>query len=224
MQHKRHLQHAICKMQAMVIANAENGEEGVEVDTYNQAVEKIRQGIVGHTNQAMFRLKLFQQMSQGINSSTHGHTGCYSKPGGANGRDTTRRQLQGTPCCIRHNMPSGGKRFWQRTWHMIRHWHGARPDQWPNRSQAGRINRGRGGEEDEMVGGQKHLITDLHQEPAWTWTWLMWLSGWEGPCHACNLISYYCKGKPSTTSEQGKKKKNKLELSCAKLRKAKATY
>ena len=29
---------------------------------------------------------------------------------------------------------------------------------------------GAGGEEDEMVGGQKHLITDLHQEPAWTWT------------------------------------------------------
>ena len=48
-----------------VVADAPNGVVGVAADTYQQAIEKIRQGIVARTNQAMSRLKLFQQMAQG---------------------------------------------------------------------------------------------------------------------------------------------------------------
>ena len=41
--------------------------EAVEVvaETYKEALEKTRQGIVGKTNTAMTRLTLFQQMEQG---------------------------------------------------------------------------------------------------------------------------------------------------------------
>jgi hypothetical protein len=49
----------------VVVADANNGVVGVAADTYQQAIEKIRQGIVARTNQAMSRLKLFQQMAQG---------------------------------------------------------------------------------------------------------------------------------------------------------------
>ena len=42
-----------------------NGVTGVNTDTYQQAIEKIRRGIVARTNQAMSRLKLLQQMAQG---------------------------------------------------------------------------------------------------------------------------------------------------------------
>ena len=48
-----------------IAADAANEVEAVEADTFEQAIEKIRQGIVGKTNQAMSRLKLFQQMGQG---------------------------------------------------------------------------------------------------------------------------------------------------------------
>ena len=54
-----------------VVADALNGVVEVAADTYKQAVEKIRQGIVARkdivtrTNQARSRLKLFQQMAQG---------------------------------------------------------------------------------------------------------------------------------------------------------------
>ena len=48
-----------------VEANAANGVVGVVADTYQQAIEKIRRGIVARTNQAMSRLKFFQQMGQG---------------------------------------------------------------------------------------------------------------------------------------------------------------
>ena len=40
-------------------------EEVVNADTFEQAIEKIRNGIIGKTNQAMSRLRLFQQMGQG---------------------------------------------------------------------------------------------------------------------------------------------------------------
>lgn len=46
-----------------VAADVANGVEKVEADTYLQAIEKIRKGIVARTNQAMSRLKLFQQMA-----------------------------------------------------------------------------------------------------------------------------------------------------------------
>ena len=46
-------------------ADANNGIEAVAADTFDQAIDKIRQGIVNKTNQAMSRLKLFQQMDQG---------------------------------------------------------------------------------------------------------------------------------------------------------------
>ena len=48
-----------------IAENAANGVAAVAADTFAQAIEKIRQGIVGKTNQAMSRLKLFQQMGQG---------------------------------------------------------------------------------------------------------------------------------------------------------------
>ena len=41
------------------------GIAAVTADTFEQAIEKIRNGVVGKTNQAMSRLKLFQQMAQG---------------------------------------------------------------------------------------------------------------------------------------------------------------
>ena len=43
-----------------VAADDNNGVVGVAADTYEQAIEKVRQGIVVSTNQAMSRLKLFQ--------------------------------------------------------------------------------------------------------------------------------------------------------------------
>ena len=46
-------------------ADVANEVAAVEADSFEQAIEKIRQGIVGKTNQAMSRLKLFQQMGQG---------------------------------------------------------------------------------------------------------------------------------------------------------------
>ena len=49
----------------LVAIPAAGGVAGVVADTYQQGVEKIRQGIVARTNQAMSRLKLFQQMGQG---------------------------------------------------------------------------------------------------------------------------------------------------------------
>lgn len=39
--------------------------EAVTADTFDEGVGKIRKGIVARTNQAMSRLKLLQQMSQG---------------------------------------------------------------------------------------------------------------------------------------------------------------
>ena len=41
------------------------GIAAVTADTFEQAIGKIRDGVVGKTNQAMSRLKLFQQMAQG---------------------------------------------------------------------------------------------------------------------------------------------------------------
>merc|ERR1711867_80930 len=41
------------------------GIAAVSADTFEQAIGKIRSGVVGKTNQAMSRLKLFQQMGQG---------------------------------------------------------------------------------------------------------------------------------------------------------------
>ena len=46
-------------------ADVANEVAAVEADSFEQAIEKIRQGIVGKTNQAMSRLKLFQRMGQG---------------------------------------------------------------------------------------------------------------------------------------------------------------
>ena len=46
-----------------IAADAANEVEAVEADTFEQAIEKIRQGIVGKTNQAMSRLKLLAQGS-----------------------------------------------------------------------------------------------------------------------------------------------------------------
>ena len=48
-----------------IAADDANNVVAVAADTYEQAIEKIRNGIVGKTNQAMSRLKLFQQMGQG---------------------------------------------------------------------------------------------------------------------------------------------------------------
>ena len=48
-----------------IAADEEAGIDAVPADTFEQAVEKIRKGIVNKTNQAMSRLKLFQQMEQG---------------------------------------------------------------------------------------------------------------------------------------------------------------
>jgi hypothetical protein len=48
-----------------VAADARAGIAAVAADTFDKAVEKIRQGIVSKTNQAMSRLKLSQQMEQG---------------------------------------------------------------------------------------------------------------------------------------------------------------
>ena len=48
-----------------VAADGGAGIAAVAADTFDQAVEKIRLGIVSKTNQAMSRLKLFQQMEQG---------------------------------------------------------------------------------------------------------------------------------------------------------------
>ena len=49
----------------LVSTPARTGVEAVVADTFEQAISKIREGIVGKTNQAMARLKLFQQMGQG---------------------------------------------------------------------------------------------------------------------------------------------------------------
>ena len=56
-----------------IAADAANEVEAVEADTFEQAIEKIRQGIVGKTNQAMSRLKLFQHMGQGTQKFASWH-------------------------------------------------------------------------------------------------------------------------------------------------------
>jgi hypothetical protein len=48
-----------------VRANAANGVVAVAADSLDQAIARIRQGIVGKTNLAMSRLRLFQQMGHG---------------------------------------------------------------------------------------------------------------------------------------------------------------
>ena len=47
------------------VVNSSNHVAAVAADTFEQAIEKIRNGIVGKTNQVMSRLRLFQQMGQG---------------------------------------------------------------------------------------------------------------------------------------------------------------
>ena len=49
----------------LVSTAASEGVDAVVADTFEQAITKIREGIIGKTNQAMSRLKLFQQMGQG---------------------------------------------------------------------------------------------------------------------------------------------------------------
>ena len=63
-------------------------EEVVNADTFEQAIEKIRNGIIGKTNQAMSRLRLFQQMGQGKKRYT-------SRPSAG------QRMLREMPYCIR---------------------------------------------------------------------------------------------------------------------------
>ena len=46
-------------------ADEDNNLAAVSEGTFEQAVEKIRNGIVGETSQALSRLSLFQQMAQG---------------------------------------------------------------------------------------------------------------------------------------------------------------
>ena len=48
-----------------VAADENIGRAAVVADTFDQAVEKIRQGSVSKTNQAMSGQKLIQQMEQG---------------------------------------------------------------------------------------------------------------------------------------------------------------
>ena len=50
----------------ILVAIVANGLEAVTADTFEQAIDKIRQGIVGKTNQAMSRLKVYQQIRQGM--------------------------------------------------------------------------------------------------------------------------------------------------------------
>ena len=50
----------------ILVAIVANGVEAVTADTFEQAIDKIRQGIVGKTNQAMSRLKVYQQIRQGM--------------------------------------------------------------------------------------------------------------------------------------------------------------
>ena len=47
--------------------------------SYQQAIDKIRQGIVGKTNQAMSRLKLLQQMGQGSQKFCNWHKKVYKQ-------------------------------------------------------------------------------------------------------------------------------------------------
>ena len=88
----------------LVSTPARTGVEAVVADTFEQAISKIREGIVGKTNQAMSRLKLFQQMGQGTQhrSSAPGTRKCSSRLRGVTGPPTTRRRRQETPSCIRH--------------------------------------------------------------------------------------------------------------------------
>ena len=44
---------------AILVAIVANGVEAVTADTFEQAIDKIRQGIVGKTNQAMSRLNVY---------------------------------------------------------------------------------------------------------------------------------------------------------------------
>ena len=48
-----------------VASDADNNVAALDADTFEQALEKIRNGIIGKTNQAMSRLRLFQPMGQG---------------------------------------------------------------------------------------------------------------------------------------------------------------
>ena len=48
-----------------VAADAGAGIAAVADDTFTEAVDKVRQGIVDKTNQTLSRMKLFQQMEQG---------------------------------------------------------------------------------------------------------------------------------------------------------------
>ena len=65
-----------------VMADAANAveAEAVAADSYQKAIDKIRQGIVGKTNQAMSRLKLFQQMGQGSQKFLNWHKEVYKQP------------------------------------------------------------------------------------------------------------------------------------------------
>ena len=85
-----------------IAADTVNKVEAVDADTFEQAIEKIRQGIVGKTNQAMSRLKLFQQMGQGRRSLPHGTRKCSSRPSDVTGPCTTPSRLPGTASCTRH--------------------------------------------------------------------------------------------------------------------------
>ena len=62
-----------------VSADAANNVAAVSADTFEQAVEKIRNGIVGKTNQAMSRLRLFQQMGQGSQKFGAGQKEIYKQ-------------------------------------------------------------------------------------------------------------------------------------------------
>ena len=62
-----------------IVADAANAVEAVAADSYQQAIDKTRQGIVGKTNQAMSRLKLFQQMGQGSQKFRNWHKEVYKQ-------------------------------------------------------------------------------------------------------------------------------------------------
>ena len=82
-------------------ADVANEVAAVEADSFEQAIEKIRQGIVGKTNQAMSRLKLFQRMGQGTQKFACGTRRSSSRPRDVTGPRTTWRRQPGMPSCTR---------------------------------------------------------------------------------------------------------------------------
>ena len=84
-----------------VSADAANNVAAVSADTFEQAVEKIRNGIFWKTNQAMSRLRLFQQMGQGSQKFGAGQNRYTSRPSAATGLTTGQRRLREMPYCIR---------------------------------------------------------------------------------------------------------------------------